>query len=1106
MFDFFRALFGTDFMPHLYCLRNDPTVLWLQVISDLAIAAAYFTIPLILFHVVLKRKDLLFRRAALLFAIFIAASGATHVLSVWTIWIPVYRLEAVMKAVTALASVTTAVVLLRERPPIVGLPGIAQLEEEIRGREQAEAEARDKEVRFRAFVDSVEDYAIYMLSPEGIVLTWNNGAQRLKGYASEEVVGKSFSIFFTEEERTSGHPQEILRLARERGGYEGEGWRVRKDESQFLANVHVRPVYEDGEFRGFSKVTRDLTESRKAEEKYRMLMEAAPDALLIVSRAGDIEYINARGEKLFGYGREEVLGQSVDIFNPERVREMQAIYRNRIFSGSGRAEGGADPELWGLRKDGSEFPLEFTLTPLDTRDGRAFLFVLRDITERRKTEARLQALLEAAPDGLFIVDRQSRIIYMNRRAEEVFGVSRAEVVGKPVDVLIPERLRAERAREREALFLAPEGSQPGYGGEYTGLRGDGSEFPMEASGSPLETADGIVILTSVRDITERKRMEARFQAVVAAVPDAILMVDAEGRIQFANHRAEAMYGRTREEMLGQLVDILLPERIREERRAYRGRLLSGSLVHTPPGLGGEAFAIRKNGEEFPTELSFTPLETGEGKMLLIAIRDITERRKSEARFRALLDSAPDAMVIVSAAGVVELANFQTEMLFGYTKRDLVGQSVDILVPAGLRAEHGSHRAGAFEDPKHREMGRGLDLMAVHKDGRQFPVEISLSPLEGPDGVSVTAAIRDVTDRKKAEMRFRALLESAPDAMVIANGEGVIELANLQTERLFGYPRMELVGQSVDVLVPKNLRADHIAHRARFFADPRPREMGVGLDLMAVRKDGTQFPVEISLSPLDGADGISVTAAIRDVSERKRAEQQLSEKMNELRQSNEALEQFAHIASHDLQEPLRMVGSYTQLLQRRYKGKLDADADEFIGYAVDGTQRMKRLIEDLLVYSRAGRSAPAAKQLRSEDSLREALGNLKAAIEESGAKVTWDALPKVTAAELQLVQLFQNLVGNAIKYRGERVPRIHVAAQSTALEWIFSVADNGIGIEAKYFDRIFVIFQRLHGRGEYEGTGIGLAICKRILQQQGGRIWVESEPGVGSTFYFALPVR
>ena len=297
------------------------------------------------------------------------------------------------------------------------------------------------------------------------------------------------------------------------------------------------------------------------------------------------------------------------------------------------------------------------------------------------------------------------------------------------------------------------------------------------------------------------------------------------------------------------------------------------------------------------------------------------------------------------------------------------------------------------------MGAGRELLGLRKDGTEFSVEISLSPLETRDGPVVLAAVRDVSERKKAETRFRALLESAPDAMVIVNSDGFIELANTQTERLFGYTRLELVGQSVDVLVPASLRAGHVGHRARFFADPRPREMGAGLDLLAVRKDGTQFPVEISLSPLGGPDGISVTAAIRDVSERKRAERQLSEKMTELRQSNEALEQFAHIASHDLQEPLRMVASYTQLLQRRYKGKLDADADEFIGYAVDGTQRMKRLIEDLLVYSRAGRSAPATKELESEEALREALGNLQTAIEESGAQVTWDALPKVTAAEL-----------------------------------------------------------------------------------------------------------
>jgi light-regulated signal transduction histidine kinase (bacteriophytochrome) len=265
-------------------------------------------------------------------------------------------------------------------------------------------------------------------------------------------------------------------------------------------------------------------------------------------------------------------------------------------------------------------------------------------------------------------------------------------------------------------------------------------------------------------------------------------------------------------------------------------------------------------------------------------------------------------------------------------------------------------------------------------------------------------------------------------------------------------------------------------------------------------------VEISLSPLEGSDGTSVTAVIRDITERKRAAAQLAEKMTELRHSNDALEQFAHIASHDLQEPLRMVASYTQLLSRRYKGKLDSDADEFIAYAVDGTQRMKRLIEDLLLYSRAGKGPPPEHEFPSEEALREALNNLHAAIGESHALVTYDPLPMVLAANSQLVQTFQNLIGNAIKYRGDATPQIHISARRTDQEWIFSVADNGIGIEARFYERVFEVFQRLHGRGEYEGTGIGLAICKRILQQQGGRIWVESTVGQGSTFYFSLPVR
>jgi light-regulated signal transduction histidine kinase (bacteriophytochrome) len=248
----------------------------------------------------------------------------------------------------------------------------------------------------------------------------------------------------------------------------------------------------------------------------------------------------------------------------------------------------------------------------------------------------------------------------------------------------------------------------------------------------------------------------------------------------------------------------------------------------------------------------------------------------------------------------------------------------------------------------------------------------------------------------------------------------------------------------------------------------------------------------------------VTTAIRNISVRRAADQRLADKVAELNRSNEELAQFAYTASHDLQEPLRMVVSYTQLLARRYKGKLDADADEFIAYAVDGAGRMQRLIQDLLAYSRVGSKAGVLRGLSSENALLQALQNLRGVIQESGALVTHDPLPSVMADEIQLIQLFQNLIGNAIKYQNPGIPQVQIAAsRNGANRWTFSVKDNGLGIEPQYFEKIFGMFQRLHKREEFAGTGIGLAICKKIVERHGGRITVESQLGLGSTFKFAL---
>jgi PAS domain S-box-containing protein len=359
-------------------------------------------------------------------------------------------------------------------------------------------------------------------------------------------------------------------------------------------------------------------------------------------------------------------------------------------------------------------------------------------------------------------------------------------------------------------------------------------------------------------------------------------------------------------------------------------------------------------------------------------------------------------------------------------------------------------------------------------------------------------------RRRDEQRFRGLLESTPDPMVIVDGSGQIAVVNAQAERLFGQGREELVGRSVDGLVPERYRTAHEDHRGRFFAAPTARPMGAGLELYARHADGYEIPVEISLSPLQTTEGTLVSAAIRDITERKRTEQALLSSREELARSNAELEQFASVASHDLSQPLRSVSGFVELLARRYQGKLDAEGESYLRSVLEGVERMQRLIQDLLRYSRAGQMERNGQPVDSRELVAEVLASLDGAIRDADAEVELGELPRVVADPSGLSQVFQNLISNAFKFRSSQPPRVEVRAEREAEGWRFSVADNGIGVERRHAERIFEMFERLHRTDEYDGTGIGLAICQRIVERRGGRIWCEPRASGGTVFSFTVP--
>ena len=502
-------------------------------------------------------------------------------------------------------------------------------------------------------------------------------------------------------------------------------------------------------------------------------------------------------------------------------------------------------------------------------------------------------------------------------------------------------------------------------------------------------------------------------------------------------------------------------------------------------------------------------------------QEITQRQMAEKEIRKLsqyLDSIIDnANVWVDTlderANVV-IWNRAAEEVSGYSREEVVGHSKiwEWLYPDEAYRRQITEKAAAI-------IGRGkvvggFETNIQRKDGEIRIISWNSRNLLDQKGnpIGSMALGRDITERKQAEKALvqernllQALIDNIPDSVYFKDDKNRLIRVNKARAELSGTTPEKMIGKT-----DFDFFSEEEAKKA-FDDDNRVLESNKSLTGRVEKitdADGKEHWFSVIKIPWHNEKGqvIGTMGISRDITQDKRVEKELARYARELKRSNKELEQFAYVASHDLQEPLRMIVSYLQLISRRYQGKLDSDANEFIGYAVDGGRRLQNMISDLLIYSRVGTRGKEFAPSNCEDVLKEVLGSLQIAIEESAATITHDPLPTVMADVTQLSQLFQNLIVNAIKYRGEDSPLIHLAVQSQDNEWLFSVKDNGIGMDPKYSERIFGIFQRLHTREEYSGTGIGLAVCQRIVQRHGGRIWVKSELGKGSTFYFTIPIK
>ena len=790
-----------------------------------------------------------------------------------------------------------------------------------------------------------------------------------------------------------------------------------------------------------------------------------------------------------------------------------------------------------------------------------------EIAERREIDARYQTLAEVSPVGIFYTDASGDCLYVNERWCQIAGMTCAEAFGKGwVQGIHPDdrdRIFAEwyRAIEEKLQFKSEYRFQHLDNGNVTWVFG-------QVVGKVGDNGQIKSYVGTITDITERKQIEdenkllneslerrvaertaqievsnQRLQkeiayreqiattlleltqlqnAILNSANYTIISTETDGTIKTFNRAAQQYLGYSAEEVVGKVTPAIIHDPLEVSQRA---EVLCQQLgVKIEPGIKvfmalpcrgmadeNEWTYIRKDGSRFPVLLSVTALYDSEGNIngFLGIGQDISDRKQAEKELRELnsaMQNAVEGISRLDIGGRYVNVNRAYAHKCGYKPQEMLGREWQITVHPDdvemlILAYQEMLTSGKVE----------VEARGVRKNGSFFYKQLTMVKACDEQGTfnGHHCFMKDITERKlteralqESESKYRQIVELAEEGIWVIDGNARTTYANRAMARMLGYSELEMFGRSLFDFMEageKQKALDNVERRKQGISEKH--------EFKFKTKDGKDIWTYMSTNPVMDEKGnlLSCCALVYNITDRKKSDQQMLQLTEDLKRSNQELEQFAYVASHDLQEPLRAVTSYTQLLAQRYQGNLDAKADKYINHIVDGATRMQQLINDLLAYSRLGTQGKKFELADCNAAVQQSLRNLQIAIAEKKAVIACDEMPTVMADESQLVQLFQNLIANSIKFCRQDIPLIDIAARRRENEWLFYVRDNGIGIDPEYADRIFIIFQRLHGRREYPGTGIGLAMCKRIVERHGGRIWVESQEGKGATFCFTIPI-